>query len=62
MTKAKRVDIEKPDPVIDDEDEKTLDAIDEGLRDVALGRTVPANEVRQHLPQWTTPSSSRKER
>jgi predicted transcriptional regulator len=62
VAKAKKLDIESPGPVLDEEDEKTLAAIDEGLRDAAQGRTVPASEVRQRLPQWTTTSSSRKER
>ncbi|HKM83227.1 MAG TPA: hypothetical protein VJY15_19990 [Candidatus Acidoferrum sp.] len=63
MTKAKDFELEKTDPVIDDdEDEKTLAAIDEGLRDAKAGRTVPIEEVRKRLPKWITASSSRKER
>lgn len=62
MAKAKKFDIESPDPVLEDEDAQTLSAIDEGLRDVAEGRVVPAKEVRQRLPQWITNSSTRKER
>lgn len=62
MAKAKKLDIESPTPVSDEEDEETLAAIDEGLDDAARGRTVPATEVRNRLPQWTTNSSSRKER
>jgi predicted transcriptional regulator len=62
MAKAKKFDIESPVPVLDDEDEETLAAIDEGLRDAAEGRTVPASEVRQRLHKWTTTSASRKER
>lgn len=62
MANAKKFDIENPVPVLDDEDEETLAAIDEGLRDAAEGRTVPANEVRQRLPKWTTTSSSLRER
>ena len=62
MAKAEKFDIENPTPVSDDEDEETLAAIDEGLRDAAQGRTVPAQEVRQRLPQWITNSSTRKER
>jgi predicted transcriptional regulator len=62
MGKAKEFDLEKPAPVIDDEDEATLAAIDEGLRDAKAGRTVPMEKVRKLLPQWITASSSRKER
>ena len=39
-------DLENPIPV-DDEDQITLAAIDEGLRDVLAGRTVDAKEVRE---------------
>jgi predicted transcriptional regulator len=62
MAKAKGFDFEKPAPVVDDEDEATLAAIDEGIRDAKAGRTVPMEEVRKLLPQWNTASSSRKER
>ena len=62
MAKAKEFDFEKPAPVIDDEDEATLVAIDEGIRDAKAGRTVPMEKVRKLLPQWITASSSRKGR
>jgi predicted transcriptional regulator len=62
MGKAKEFDLEKPAPVIDDEDEATLAAIDEGIRDARAGRTVPMEKVRKLLPQWITASSSPKER
>jgi predicted transcriptional regulator len=62
MGKAKEFDFEKPAPVIDDEDEATLAAIDEGIRDAKAGRTVPMEKVRKLLPQWITASSSPKER
>ncbi len=62
MAKAKNFDIENTDPLLDDEDKETLAAIDEGLRDAAQGRTVPAKEVHQRLPQWITNSSTRKDR
>jgi predicted transcriptional regulator len=48
--------------VADDEDEATLAAIDEGIRDAKAGRSVPAEEVRKLLPKWITASSTRKER
>jgi len=41
-------DLENPIPV-DDEDQITLAAIDEGLRDVLAGRTVDAKEVRERV-------------
>ena len=62
MAKAKKFDIENPDAVLEDEEAETLSAIDEGLRDAAEGRVVPAEEVRQCLSQWITKSSTRKER
>jgi len=62
MAKAKKFDFEDPLPVMDDEDEQTLAAIDEGIRDAEAGRTVPSEEVRKLLPLWITASSTRKER
>ena len=62
MSKPKKFDLENPAPVIDDEDEETLAAIDEGMRDAEAGRTVPAEEVRRLLPKWTTASSTPKRR
>lgn len=44
-------------PLVDDEDEQTLAAIDEGIRDAKAGRTVSPQEVRKLLPKWTTVSS-----
>ena len=46
----------------DEEDEETLAAIDEGIRDCEAGRTVPIEDVRRLLPTWITDSSSRKGR
>ena len=62
MAKAKESDFEKPAPILDEEDEATLAAIDEGLRDARSGRTVPAEKVRELLPRWISDSSTRKGR
>ena len=62
MAKAKKFQLETPLPIVDDEDEETLAAIDEGIRDAKAGRTVPAEQVRLRLPKWTTDSSTRKRR
>ena len=63
MADAKKLDFDDPAPVLDEEDEETLAAIDEGIRDAEAGRTVPIEDVRKLLPQWiTTASSSRKGR
>jgi predicted transcriptional regulator len=62
MANTKKFELESPDPVRDDEDEQTLAAIDEGIRDAKAGRTIPTQEVRKRLPKWITNSSTRKER
>jgi predicted transcriptional regulator len=62
MANAKETDLDRPSPVIEDEDEETLGAIDEGLHDAEAGRTIPIEKVRKRLNEWTTASSSRKGR
>jgi predicted transcriptional regulator len=62
MAKVSGIDFDEPVSVQDDEDEETLAAIDEGIRDAEAGRTVPIEDVRKLLPKWITASSSRKER
>ena len=62
MAKAKEFDFEKPAPILDDEDEATLAAIDEGIRDAKAGRTVELEQVRKLLPKWISASSSPKDR
>lgn len=62
VAKVKKFELENPAPILDEEDEETLAAIDEGVRDAKAGRTVPAEEVRQRLPKWITDSSTRKKR
>ena len=61
MAKAKEFDLDKAAPV-EDEDEKTLAAIDEGIRDADAARITPIQEVRKLLLKWITASSSRKGR
>lgn len=41
MPKAKKFDLEEPAPILDDEDDQTLAAIDEGIRDADAGRVAP---------------------
>ncbi len=62
MAKAKKFDLEAPIPLLDEEDEETLAAIDDGIRDAEAGRTVPAGEVRRDLTQWISASSTPKKR
>jgi len=52
MAKAKKFELEIPAPILDEEDEEMLAAIDEGIRDTKAGRTIPAEEVRKRLPGW----------
>lgn len=60
MARASRIGFDAP--IDEEEDEETLAAIDEGIRDAEAGGTVPIEEVRKLLPEWITASSSRKER
>jgi len=60
MAKAKKFELESPAPILDEEDEETLAAIDEGIRGAKAGRTVPAEEVRRRLPKWITASRTRR--
>jgi predicted transcriptional regulator len=62
MAEASRIDFDDPTPIDEEEDERTLAAIDEGIRDAEAGRTVPIDEVRRLLPKWITASPSRKKR
>ena len=62
MAKAHKFDLGSPAPVLDEEDEETLAAIDEGIRDAEAGRVVPAEKARELLPKWTTASPIRKTR
>jgi predicted transcriptional regulator len=52
MAKVRKVELESPTPILEEEDEETLAAIDEGIRDAKAGRTVPAEEVRKRSPSW----------
>ncbi len=52
MAETKQFELETPAPILDEDDEETLAAIDEGIQDASAGRTVPAEEVRQRLPKW----------
>jgi len=51
MAKSKKFNSENPAPIVADEHEETLAAIDEGMRDAEAGRTVPAEEVRRLLAE-----------
>lgn len=62
MAKAKKFGLENPALILDEENEETLAAIDEGIQDAEDGRTVPAEEIRKRLPKWITSPSTRKGR
>jgi hypothetical protein len=62
VAKAKEFDFNNPPDAIEDEDEKTLAAIDEVILDAENGRTTPIEEVRKRLRKWITASSSPKGR
>jgi hypothetical protein len=59
MAKVKKFELEIPAPILDEEDEETLAAIDEGIRDAKAGRTVPGEEVRKRLRKWITGLANR---
>ena len=61
MAKVDKIDFDNPASIDEEEDEETLAAIDQGIRDAEAGRTVPIAEVRKLLPKWITASSSPKE-
>jgi len=44
--------------LLDQEDDETLAAIDERIRDADAGRLVPIDEVRKLLPRWIVDDSS----
>jgi hypothetical protein len=58
MAEVSRIDFDDPTPIDDEEDEETLAAIDEGIRDAEAGRTVPIEEVRRLLPKSTSSAIS----
>ncbi len=63
VAKLKKFGLEDAVPVVtDDEDKQTLAAIDEGIRDAAVGNTVSSEAVRKLVPQWITASGTRKKR
>ena len=62
MGKLKESEPKNPGLRGDDEDEATLAAVDEGVRDARAGRLFSMEEVRKLLPKRITASSSRKER
>ncbi len=55
MTRAKEFYCDSPALASEDEDEKTLTAIGEGVRDAEAGRTTSIEEARKLLHKWVSP-------
>ena len=53
-----KLDLTKPVPLVTDEDDETLAAIDRGARDANEGRLTPIEEVEKMLPEWISKFSS----
>ncbi len=62
MAEVKKQDFCEPAPILDEEDEATLAAIDRGIKAADEGRFLPLGEIRQRMHQWLTKSSSPKTR
>jgi len=62
MAEVKKLDFSESAPMLEEEDEATLAAIDRGIKAADEGRVVPLEEVRRRMNQWLTRSSSPKTR
>ena len=51
MATPDKFDLEAGPPILDDEDDETPAAIDEGIRDAEAGRVIPAEKARELLPK-----------
>ena len=58
MAERVEADICQNSSILDEEDEATLMAIDEGIRQANEGQLVPADEVRKLIPQWISKFST----
>jgi predicted transcriptional regulator len=54
--------LDQPETAEVEADEKTLAAIDKGLKAAAEGRSVPLDEVREMIPRWISKFESRNRR
>jgi predicted transcriptional regulator len=62
MAEAKNEDIDQSVPVLNEEDDSTLAAIDRGILSADQGRLVSLEDARQRMNRWLTKSSSPKTR
>ena len=60
MAEVKKLDFNEPAPILDEEDEATLAAIDRSIRAADEGRLVPLEAVRKRMQKWLKKSSSPK--
>jgi hypothetical protein len=60
MGDAKKFDLCESAPILDEEDEETLAAIDRGITAADEGRVVPLEDVRRRMQTWLTKPSSQK--
>ena len=60
MGDAKKLDLNESAPILDEEDEATLAAIDRGIKAADEGRVVPLEDVRRRMQTWLTKPSSQK--
>ena len=58
MAEVKKENVNQSAPMLDEEDEATLAAIDRGIQ--SADQVVPLEEVRQRISRWLTKSSSPK--
>lgn len=51
--------LDHPIPITDEEDEATLAAIDQGIKDADEGRVVSLEEARRRIQEWLSKPSTR---
>lgn len=62
MADANKIDFDNPAPILEEEDEETLAAIDRGIKAADEGRVVSSEEARRRVQEWLTRSSTPKTR
>lgn len=62
MGEVKKLEFDESAPILDEEDEATLAAIDRGIKAADEGRVVRLEEVRRRMEQWAIKTSSPKTR
>ena len=60
MAETKKIDFDNPAPLLEEEDEETLAAIDRGIKSADEGRLVPLEEARRRMHEWLARSSTPK--